>query len=179
MFNILFSFIATASERVYVASNQHTNLFMNLDRFIAHEHAGFIWLIIAVLFLFFEIGTPGLFFFVAFALGSVCAGVAAFLGFALLVQCMVALISSLLIFFLFKTWLFVENHAAERTNVDALVGSHGIVTVCIEPRKPGRVKIRSEQWPAHVQDGTSLQTGTHVEVVKVRGNRVIVQGLKK
>ena len=47
----------------------------------------YFWLVLAIFFLFTEIATPGLFVFVAFAVGSVAAAVAAFFGYSLFVQC--------------------------------------------------------------------------------------------
>ena len=144
------------------------------------ENMGYIWLAIAFAFLFAELGTPGLFFFISFAIGSFAAALAFFLGFSLTTQFVVAISITLISFFLMKNYLKKKSlsdviYEASHTNIDALINKNGIVTQTIEPHKKGRVKVGGEEWLAESQERMSLQKGTVVKVNEVRGNRVIVQ----
>jgi len=146
----------------------------------AINNIGYIWLIIAFAFLFAELGTPGLFFFVSFAIGSFAAAITFFLGFSLTAQFVVAISTTLISFFFIRNYLKKKSlsdviYEESHTNIDALINKKGIVIQIIEPYKKGRVKIGGEDWLAESQEKMSLQKGTVVKVIEVRGNRVIVQ----
>ena len=140
------------------------------------EYLGYIWLTIAVAFLLAEIGTPGLFFFIAFAVGSCLAAIFAFLDFSLVVQCIVALVTSLISFAVLRHYFSVKGDKRIQTNVDALVGQKGVVIQVIGPIKLGRVKVKGEAWPAQAEGNVVLQKETVVIVCRVVGNRLVVKG---
>ncbi len=148
--------------------------------FLSSSYLGYFWLIVAVLFLFAEISTPGLFFFIAFAMGSSVAAVFAFLNFSFMTQCIVALVSSILFFGILRHYFSSKSKSEDaETNVDALKGQKGVVIKEIHPNSfgpssLGRVKVGGEEWPAQVVDNVMLQKGTVVVVVQVQGNRLIV-----
>jgi len=143
-------------------------------------YMGYIWLAVAIAFLFSELGTPGLFFFVSFSVGAIGAAVVAFLGFSVIFQCLFGLAVSLISFFLMRKYLKQKElsqvtYEKAKTNVEALVGSDGIVLEVIKPHGVGVVKVGGEKWRARVEDGVGLQKGAIVSVLRVEGNTVIVK----
>jgi membrane protein implicated in regulation of membrane protease activity len=142
----------------------------------------YVWLIIAILFLFVELATPGLFFFISCALGATAAAVAAVFDFSLVTQCMIALGGSVSTF-IFLRFLTKKYHLApveyERphTNIDALIGKTGIVTKTIPPSESGQVKVGNELWAAQEVNKETLYAGTHVTILRIQGNKLIVKGL--
>ncbi len=143
--------------------------------FIEPSYIGYMWLIIGIVFLVAEMATPGMFFFIAFAIGSCFAGLTAFLGYSLIIQCIVALVCSIFSFFILRHYFALTSKRKIKTKNDALVGQKGIVRKTIESHKAGLVKVNGEIWTAEVEKGVILQEGTVVTVVTVKGNRLIVQ----
>jgi Membrane protein implicated in regulation of membrane protease activity len=146
------------------------------------DYMGYVWLVLALLLLFAELSTPGLFFFISFALGAFCSSVLAFLGYSIVVQCWGGLCGAgiafvLLRMYLKRTKMSKVDYAHGSMNVDALVGRQGLVTGVISPHVPGWVKIGGEIWAA--RSDVSLQEGTPVIVLRVQGNTVIVKAAKQ
>lgn len=140
------------------------------------QYLGYLWLIISVFFLFAEITTPGLFFFIAFAIGSLFAAILAFLNFSFVSQCLIGLGVSLFSFWILRYFFAVRSQAKViKTNVAALIGKNGIVVKTIEPSVFGQVKIEGEIWAAESVDSRSLNKGTSVKVERIVGNRLLVK----
>lgn len=143
-------------------------------------YMGYIWLIVAILFLFAELNTPGLFFFVSFAIGAFAAAVAAFAGYAVIAQCLIALAVSLVSFGVMRTYLKSKRLSDVRyehpnTNIDALLSKKGVVTKVIEPHKKGVVRVGGETWRARCEGEEILKTGAVVSIVRIEGNTIIVK----
>ena len=65
------------------------------------------------------------------------------------------------------------------TNVDAVVGAEGLVTVQVDNlHGTGQVKIGGMEWTARSADGQPLEVGTRVRVDKVVGVKVYVTALE-
>lgn len=65
-------------------------------------------------------------------------------------------------------------------NVEALPYKTGYVTERVKPsERSGRVRVESEEWPAVSADGSSLEVDTSIKVIEIRGNRLIVQPVRK
>jgi membrane protein implicated in regulation of membrane protease activity len=139
----------------------------------------YVWLFASLGFLLLELLTPGLFFFIAFSCGFACSAIVAFLGFSVLVQLWIALISGTLCFIAIK--VFFASHKIKKieskTNVDALIGLDCVVVEPIGVHNPGIVKVKSELWGAIIKEGSELQKGTSVRVVDVQGNKLVVRSL--
>jgi inner membrane protein len=140
------------------------------------NYISYFWLIVGLIFLFVELATPGLLFFIAFAVGSCFASAMAFLDYTFATQCVIGLIVSIISFFIIRYYFVVKDQKRVHTNVDALVGKQGVIIKRIEPLKIGRVKIKGEEWAAQVEGDVVWEVGAVVEVVRVKGNRVIVKG---
>jgi len=143
------------------------------------NYAGYVWILVALCFLFAELNTPGLFFFISFAVGSLGAAVLAFLGYTLVTQCVVGLLVAIVSFVLLRNILKKKNLSEIRresavSNIDALVGSKGVVLRTIPAHEKGLIKIGGESWSALSKDSVEFAKGEFVRVVEVKGNSVIV-----
>jgi len=68
-----------------------------------------------------------------------------------------------------KRWVQVRE---TKTNVDAIVGSQGIVLASISRSEPGRVRIGGHEWRATADE--DIEEGAEVVVTAVRGVTVVV-----
>jgi len=139
------------------------------------SYAGYAWLIVALLLLLSEIGTPGLFYFLSFSVGACGAAVVAFLGANIYLQCLTAVVLAVLTFFVMRIYIKPHINQKHKTNLDALMRQEAIVIEVIEPHKPGRIKIKGEEWPAVTNPGCVLHKGTVVIVIGLEGNKLIVR----
>lgn len=137
-------------------------------------YLGYVWLIVGLCLLMFEVGTPGLFIFLSLACGTFCAAVGAFLYHSIIIQCWIATGGTLVSFIMLK-YFFAGRKRSTPTNVNALIGQEGTVTETIEPRKTGRVKVRGEEWQALCHEPHVLQKGTLVKIIRIEGNKLIVR----
>ncbi len=139
----------------------------------------YVWLILALVLLLLELSTPGLFFFVAFACGAVCAAIVAFFDFSIIFQIVIALLGGAVCFIAIKS--FFATHKTKnldnKTNVDALIGQEAVVVEPISVNQPGAVKVNRELWGAIIRDGSMLQIGTVVKIVDIQGNKLVVRSL--
>jgi len=140
---------------------------------------GFLWLYAAMFLMGLELLAPGLFFFVAFSCGAVCASIAAFCGCSIVIQFLIALLGSIASFIAIK--IIFATHKSKnldnKTNTDALIGLEAIVVEAISVNQSGTVKVKRELWGAILKDGTILQVGTTVKVVDIQGNKLVVRSL--
>jgi len=140
------------------------------------DYLGFFWLVMAIMFLLFELTTPGLFFFISFAMGCLVASVFAFLSFSFVVQCIVCLLSSLVALWLLKHFfsLPMKQDSKLKTNTDALVNAHGVVIKDILPGSVGQVKVGGEIWSAKTKSNLALSKNSKIKVIRVEGSHLIV-----
>lgn len=144
------------------------------------EYMGYVWLLVAIALLFFELGTPGLFFFVSFAVGALAASGSAFLGYSLIVQCVAGLSVSVGTFALLRVYLrrakmSEVSFRTSHTNIDALLGGSGVVIREIKPYQGGRVKVGGETWRARSLGDKRIENGASVEILRIEGNTIIVK----
>ncbi|MDH3752734.1 MAG: NfeD family protein [Acidimicrobiia bacterium] len=140
---------------------------------------GIAWFIVAMIFLGGELVLPG-FILLPFGLSAIVASIVAFLGAPVGVAWAVFIIGGGLGFGLF--WKFARENLADLPNpegvgADRLVGVVGSVVEPIPdvPGEAGMVKIGGEKWRAESHDGRPVAEGVVVDVVKVRGTRVVVK----
>lgn len=57
---------------------------------------------------------------------------------------------------------------------ESLVGEIGTATSPIQPRKPGNAEFRGSPWPARTASGQSIEPGTSVRVVRMKGITLFV-----
>ncbi|WP_413853743.1 NfeD family protein [Candidatus Ruminimicrobium bovinum] len=139
----------------------------------------YIWWMIAFLaFLAFEIITPGTFFFLCFSVGALFAAIAVLVGNSLFTSIIIFCIFSLLSIFLIRPSVikYFKSKKLEKTNVDAIVGSTGLVVEQISPSNAGKIKISGEIWLAVSNE--TVETGSTVKINSIDGTKLIVEKIK-
>ena len=133
------------------------------------------WLAAMVVFILAEASTVTL-VSIWFAAGSLAAIVVALLGGSLGLQVGVFLaVASLLLISLRSIVRKYIHPRITRTNVDAVIGSTGIVTTPINNVAAlGRVKLGGMEWSARSSDNSHIPEGTLVKVDRVEGVKVFV-----
>ena len=111
-----------------------------------------------------------------FVAGSVVAMIAAMLHWALWLQItLFVLVSGAL---LATLWPLVRKHlnpSVTKTNVDAVIGSTGLVTVAIDNlTATGQVKLGAMEWTARSSSGEPIPAGTVVRVDNIEGVKAFV-----
>lgn len=129
-----------------------------------------IWLIIAIVLVIVEICTAA-FGSICFAIGAGLAALAAALGGGVTWQIIVFAAVSLLTFIFLRPVVirFLDRKSKDvKTNADALVGRKGIVSERIDAKQhTGRVAIDGDDWKAISEDGSVIEKGISVEIVKL------------
>ncbi len=135
-----------------------------------------IWAALAVIFLIVEIACPLHLVSIWFVVGSLVALVAAMLHWALWLQItLFVVVSGALLALLWPTVRKYLNPKVEKTNLDAVIGTPGLVTVAIENVSAvGQVKLNGMEWTARSTSGDPIPEGTVVRVDKIEGVKVFV-----
>jgi len=133
----------------------------------------FGWLFLGITFIIIELGHPGLFFFLSFALGAIGAAFAGLwctLPEQIVVFIVTAVSSS------WVAWRSIKKRKGglPSTNMYALHGVIGTVITKIPAHGVGQVKINGEQWSARTHN-QELAVGTSVIVLDVQGCHLIVK----
>ncbi len=140
----------------------------------------YIWLILAGVFLIGEVMTAGFLIF-WLSIGSLIAMIVSFFTDSIIIQTSIFVISSVIL--IFATKPFVKKFAKVETvltNAKSIIGKKGIVTVDIDSIKStGQVKIDGEIWSAIGEDETDIPKGAEIEVLEIKGVKVIVRPIKQ
>lgn len=130
----------------------------------------YYWLIAAIVLVILEIMTAG-FGVICFAIGAAFAALVSGLGGTLTWQVVVFVVVSMLAFIFLRPVVirFLEKKSKNvKTNADALVGRKGVVSECIDAEQhTGRVAIDGDDWKAVSEDGSVIEKGADVEIVKL------------
>ncbi|MDO9592402.1 MAG: NfeD family protein [Erysipelotrichaceae bacterium] len=142
--------------------------------FLSNLSPSVMWIILIVVFSVVEALTFGL-TTIWFAGGALLALFAALLGLSVPWQIGIFLLSSILLIYytkpLAKNFLHIGS---EKTNVEAVIGQEGPVTIRIEAYATGQVKINGQIWSALSEDGIPIEVGAKVKVIAVEGVKLIV-----
>ena len=129
-----------------------------------------IWLIAALVLVIFEI-CSATFGAICFAIGAAFSALAAGLGANLTWQIVIFAVVSLLTFIFLRPFMlkFLDRKSKDvKTNADALVGRKAIVSERIDAAQhTGRVAVDGDDWKAVSEDGSVIEKGTPVEIVKL------------
>ena len=134
------------------------------------------WLIASGIFFIVEIITVG---FLVFWLG-VAALITMCVSFFIdniFIQAVVFIIASAILILTTKPFVkkFVHNNNGTKTNVFSIVGKKAIVTKDINSiNGTGLIKVDGETWSAEGKDGSNIEKGTEVEILKIDGVKAIV-----
>ena len=135
-----------------------------------------IWAGLAVLFLIVEAACPLHLVSIWFVVGSVVALIAAMLGWALWLQItLFVVVSGALLAMLWPLVRKYLNPAVEKTNVDSVLGSTGLVTDAIDNLTAvGQVKLGAMEWTARSTSGNPIPKGTLIKVDQIEGVKAFV-----
>jgi membrane protein implicated in regulation of membrane protease activity len=126
------------------------------------------WTIIGIVGFIVEIFTPG-FFAASIGIGAFFAAVASMFTDVIEYQMIAMAAGSLLAFFAIRPiWLkYLSRTKDVKTNAEALIGRVGVVSEDINAdNNSGRVAIDGDDWKATSEDGSAIEAGSHVEVIK-------------
>ena len=140
-----------------------------------HISMTIFWLIVMIGFLIAEALTVGL-VGIWFAGGALVAVILSLFEVSPLMQTIVFFAVSICLL-VFTRKIFVEklNTGKENTNVDALIGETGQVTMTINPMEVGQVKLKGQVWTALADDSLlTIEEGTYVTVKAIEGVKLIV-----
>lgn len=137
-----------------------------------------VWLGLMVVFLLIEAGTVAL-VSLWFAAGALAAILVSLLGGNIVVQSVVFLVVSCALLALVRPVLRkYYTPRITRTNVDSLIGSHGLVTADIDNvTGRGEVKLGAMTWTARSTDGAPIPAGTQIRVDRIEGVKAFVSPL--
>ncbi len=142
--------------------------------------AAILWLVLFVVFLIVEGATVTL-VSTWFAIGSLAAMLMALTGAGAGFQVTVFVLVSAVCLTALRP--LVRKHIKPKlakTNVDAVVGSAGLVTVAIDNvMAQGQVKLGAMEWSARSESGEPIPQGTLVKVVRIEGVKAIVSPVKE
>lgn len=130
----------------------------------------YYWLIAAIVLVIVEICTAG-FGALCFALGAAFSALVSGLGGSFTWQILVFVVVSLLTFIFLRPVVvrFLDKKSNDvKTNAEAIIGRKGIVSERIDAsRHTGRVAIDGDDWKAVSEDGSVIEKGTDVEIIKL------------
>lgn len=140
-----------------------------------------LWLVLLCAFLIAEAACPIHLVSIWFAAGSLMAWVVSLLGGAVWLQITVFLVVSGAL--LAALWPFAKKFLNARhtaTNVDAVIGTHGFVTIAIDnDGAVGQVKLGAMEWTARSTDGSPIPAGTRIQADRIEGVKVFVSPIKE
>ena len=134
-----------------------------------------IWLVLFILFLYMEANTVAL-VSLWFAGGALAAMVAALLKAVPIVQIILFIgVSAILLTLLRPILKKYFTPKLKKTNIDAIVGSKGIVLAEIDnDLSQGKVKLGGMEWTARSTSGEKLTAGRKIVVDRIEGVKVFV-----
>lgn len=138
--------------------------------------AAIIWFSLLLVFLIVEAVCAIHLVSIWFAAGALVAMVASFFGGPVWLQITLFLVVSCSLVALL--WPFIRkflNPKLSKTNLDAVLGSEGLVTAAIDNvTATGQVKLGAMEWSARSTSGKAIQEGTLVKVDRIDGVKVFV-----
>ena len=139
------------------------------------DAAAILWFLLMLGFLFIEATTVAL-VSVWFSVGALVSMVASLLGAEVWVQIVLFLaVSGGLLAALRPIFRKFIKPRIAKTNLDAVIGSVGIVTTRIDNvQSAGQIKLGAMEWTARSTSGEVIPEGTQVKVDRIEGVKVYV-----
>ena len=139
----------------------------------------YIWLLLIIVFIVVEVITFNL-TTIWFAFGSIISMICAYARFSLTVQ-IVAFLSVSILLAVFARPIAVKRLRVgkNKTNLDSLIGETGVVTKTIQDVSTGLVKVRGQVWSAESVSTEAIEEGKRVEIVEIRGVKLLVTKKEK
>ena len=138
--------------------------------------AAIVWFALMLIFLIVEAACPFHLVSIWFAAGSLVAILVSYLGGPTWLQIALFLVVSCSLLALL--WPFIKkflNPRLKKTNLDAIIGSEGLVTAAIDNvSAQGQVKLGAMEWTARSTSGKQIPVGTLIRVDRIEGVKVFV-----
>ena len=138
-----------------------------------------IWLGITIVAAIIEILTTDL-VSIWFAAGGIVSLIACLLGASQTIQivlfAIVSIFTIIIVRPIAKKYLRTN---IEKTNVDRVIGKHGLVTKTITADNKGEVKVMSTSWPATSLDNSVISEGDYCEIVAIEGVHLVVKKIEE
>jgi len=134
--------------------------------------AWWIWILLGLALVLFEIAAPGGFYFIFFGVGALAVGllVAVDVGGPVWVQVLTFSLLSLLSLALFRARLLgALQSKTPKGEVDSLVSEIGQAMDDLAPGAVGKVELRGSAWSARNVSETVLSRGSRCVVLRVDG----------
>lgn len=138
-----------------------------------------VWLVVALVLIGGEMIVPGSFILLPFGISAGIAAVLSLLGVPTGWTWLEFIVVGVALFILM--WRYARRWTSDApmpvgVGADRMVGGTGsiVADVPASPTGSGEVLIRGELWRAESHSGAPIDTGTVVEIIAVRGTRVIV-----
>ena len=137
---------------------------------------GFMWVVSIIVFLLLEAATYQ-FICIWFSGGALGALVACALGASLSVQVIVFFVVSGALLILTRPFVRkITNERKIKTNVEDVPGKIAKVIERIDNlASSGKVQLGAMEWSARTEDGSTIEAGETVEVLEVKGVKLIVR----
>lgn len=138
----------------------------------------YYWLIAAIVLVILEILTSG-FGVICFAIGAAVSALVSGLGGSFTWQVVAFVVVSLLAFIFLRPVVirFLDKKSKDvKTNAEALIGRRGVVSERIDAgQHTGRVAIDGDDWKAVSDDGSVIEKGSAVEIIKLESIIITVR----
>jgi membrane protein implicated in regulation of membrane protease activity len=143
-----------------------------------------IWLTVAVIFAILELTLiAGTFILAPFAISALFASLLGFYDVNVEIQWSVFVFGGAALFYVFYRWarrFVTDRDLPPGVGADRLVGMQGTAASNIPPQRlqtTGSVRVEGEIWRAVSTGDEEVAEGALVEVVEVRGTRIVVQAV--
>lgn len=137
--------------------------------------AAVLWLVAVAILAIIEALTMGL-TSIWFAGGALAAAIAAMLGCSVTVQIIVFFAVSIAMLVLMRPVVKRKfNNRVEKTNINAIPGSEGVVEERVTHLAPGAVKVDGKMWSAVCGEGDEIEKGATVVIKDVKGVTLTVE----
>lgn len=136
----------------------------------------YIWILIFILCVIFELISPGFFFFLSLALGSLSGAISTLIFDNSYIHCAIFVAATLFSLIILKAW--IKNSSKDtlhKTNAYSLIGKRALIVSELSKDTKGWVEINGEFWSAYANESNYLYPGTYVEIVAIVGSHLIVK----
>lgn len=133
------------------------------------------WILIAIICGAIEIITIG-FWFIWLAFSALFVALGTSLGWLKNLETQFLIFAFISLFFIIITRPLIKkffDHNDTASNVQALIGQHGICITAISPLEYGQVKVNGETWTAF--SGEDISLGERIVVMGIEGVKLYVE----
>ena len=136
-----------------------------------------VWIILAGIFVIFEMIIPTDFLVFWLGMGALVAAVTSIFVDNITIQIAVFVVSSILLVFLTKPFVkkFMKSSANISTNAYSAIGKTGIVISDIDPiTGKGQIKVENEVWSAKTNNQEKIQKDKLIKIDSIDGVKAVV-----